>query len=765
MWVSEFVETLKTELESTFKEEISVYFDINPHDGLLETHDVDESLKDKLKCLVFIPIISRTYCDPKSFAWEHEFKAFVEQASGNQPGLKVKLPGGNIGNRVLPVRIHELDNEDLKLIESILGGYLRGVEFIYKSPGVNRPLRSKEDSPNDNLNNTFYRDQINKVANAIGEIISGIKAPAASETEDKKSKTEKANSPGKRLNRKLKKRHVLLPLFIVIAILGILIFSGGSSLPFAKRDWLLITDFENYTEDPVFDNSLYTAFTLSTSQSRYINVYPRSRMLETLSRMEIPDQLFVNEKTGLEIAQREAINIIIVPSISKVGNKYAITAKIVETASGDPLKSEIVYAENQDDILPKLDKLSKTLRRDFGESLYRISTQDNPLVKVTTSSLEALKLYSLGIDENILMNFEKAKDYYSQALQIDTGFIAAKASLGNLLFDRFDQAKGKELLAEAVKSVDKLTDQERLGILAFYSVNVEDDLSKGIEYAKMLADLYPDIATTHNNLGYYYSNAGLNEEAVKEYKLAIGLNPHLAITYSGLIWTYLTKIGEIDSALVWAKKMIYDYPDNAWSYNYMGSVCFCLDSLSSAEKNYKKARELDPELIFNLYRLVHTYRVRGNYEEALKVLENVLEIDKNELVANIEIGRIYLAMGNKEKAQKYFTNFKRLATDVWIKKWPDHPATYSSLACVYALLGDIDTSNQMLNRAIALDSTLYINYANVLCLQDRLPDALDQIEKALENGYRDLTWLKMDPDLSVLHDNNRFKNLLNKYFN
>jgi hypothetical protein len=76
-WVTEFVENLKGELESTFKETISLYFDINPHDGLLETHDVDASLKDKLKCLVFIPIISRTYCDPKSFAWEHEFKAVV----------------------------------------------------------------------------------------------------------------------------------------------------------------------------------------------------------------------------------------------------------------------------------------------------------------------------------------------------------------------------------------------------------------------------------------------------------------------------------------------------------------------------------------------------------------------------------------------------------------------------------------------------------------------------------------------------------------
>jgi hypothetical protein len=114
-WVSEFVDSLTTELESTFKEEISVYYDINPHDGLQETHDVDASLKEKLKCLVFIPIISRTYYDPKSFAWKHEFKAFVEQASQDQFGLKVKLPNGNVAIRVLPVKIHDLEKEDLDI--------------------------------------------------------------------------------------------------------------------------------------------------------------------------------------------------------------------------------------------------------------------------------------------------------------------------------------------------------------------------------------------------------------------------------------------------------------------------------------------------------------------------------------------------------------------------------------------------------------------------------------------------------------------------
>ena len=182
-WVTEFVNNLKRELEATFKEEISVYFDINPHDGLLETHDVDESLKEKLNCLVFIPIISRTYCDPKSFAWEHEFKAFIKQASLDQFGLKIKLPGGNVASRVLPVRIYDLDISDIKLCESVLGGTIRSIDFVYTEPGVNRPL-TPEDDPEKNLESTKYRNQINKTANAIKEIISGLKTEHVSIASD-----------------------------------------------------------------------------------------------------------------------------------------------------------------------------------------------------------------------------------------------------------------------------------------------------------------------------------------------------------------------------------------------------------------------------------------------------------------------------------------------------------------------------------------------------------------------------------------------------
>lgn len=96
-WVTEFVTNLKKELEATFKEDISIYFDENPHDGLLETHNVDKSLEGKLKCLIFIPIISQTYCDPKSFAWQNEFCAYNNLANEDQFGRDIKLRNGNVG--------------------------------------------------------------------------------------------------------------------------------------------------------------------------------------------------------------------------------------------------------------------------------------------------------------------------------------------------------------------------------------------------------------------------------------------------------------------------------------------------------------------------------------------------------------------------------------------------------------------------------------------------------------------------------------------
>ena len=316
-WVTEFVENLKKELEATFKEDISVYFDINPHDGLLEAHDVDESLKEKLKCLIFIPIISRTYCDPKSFAWDHEFKAFVELASNDQFGLKIRLPNGNSASRVLPVRIHDLDADDKKLVENLLGRFLRGIDFIYKEPGVNRPLRFNEENPHDNLNHNIYRNQINKVALNVKDIILGMKASIS--IHDKiNGKKEMATEPDERQKLKIKellrenregkhknlkerrlpwpgRKRILFPgmiLIIGLLVTGILLINRHYIIKWAKGK--AMTEIEQLVDR----KDVTSAFRLVQKARKYISEDPDFRELS--SRVEF-DLTVLTDPPGADI--------------------------------------------------------------------------------------------------------------------------------------------------------------------------------------------------------------------------------------------------------------------------------------------------------------------------------------------------------------------------------------------------------------------------------------------------------------------------------
>ena len=241
-WVTEFVKALQEELAATIKEPISIYFDANPHDGLLETHDVDDSLKEKLKCLIFIPIISQTYCDPKSFAWRNEFLVFLKIAAEDAIGLKVRLPVGNTSSRVLPVRIHELDPQDKKIVEAELGP-LRAIDFTYQSAGVNRPLRPKDDESSKG-SSTVYRDQINKTANAIKDIIAGIQGresvtAAANEATKKSVPTSTFSEPPKRRKWKFKfpgTRTMLVFSVLLIVLLAAALFYTNTNKSSREKD-------------------------------------------------------------------------------------------------------------------------------------------------------------------------------------------------------------------------------------------------------------------------------------------------------------------------------------------------------------------------------------------------------------------------------------------------------------------------------------------------------------------------------------------------
>jgi tetratricopeptide (TPR) repeat protein len=554
------------------------------------------------------------------------------------------------------------------------------------------------------------------------------------------------------------------PVAITIAIAIIIFITySGTTIPFTERDWIVISDFENLTDETIFDHSLNTAFALSINQSRYLNVLTRKRIIETLKRMEKGNVTNIDEETGTEIAMREGVEIIIVPTISKVGTQYILTSKIVDVKTANILKSEVLYAQDEDEIIEKLDKLSNKIRRSLGESLIMISNQSKPLKKVTTSSLQALKQYSLGIESHLLLDFEKARIHYENAIGLDSNFTAAKASLGNIHFEKFDRNEGRKWLDEAIISVDNLTDREKFGILAFYAVNVENDLEKGIEYTKTRIALYPDDPAAHHNLGWYFQNQGHYDMALDEYKKALLIDPHMILTNSGIIRIYMENYGQIDSALVWSNRMIDYSPDNPWGYFYLGSSYIGLNEFEQAEAAYLKAADLNPGLLINQYRLAHDYRLQGKYDQAIEVLETILQKNSQESSAHYDLGINYNLLGKSETARDHFLEYQK-TTKKWLDDYSNDPKSYIYNGIILTRLGEKDAGWEIGKRAMELDSTIYFEYTKLLAVHDRKSEALDYLEKGLKNGYRDLVWIKIDPDLQVLHEEKRFKDIINSYF-
>ena len=134
-----------------------------------------------------------------------------------------------------------------------------------------------------------------------------------------------SDSPYSAASGKSEKRAGRIYGFSSFAIIGVValffLFYSGKSVPFKEREWVVLADFENHTEEMIFDKSLNTAFEISIDQSRHINVISRRRMQETLKRMGREGSEFIDEELCREIAQRDGAGVYIVPEISKVGDK------------------------------------------------------------------------------------------------------------------------------------------------------------------------------------------------------------------------------------------------------------------------------------------------------------------------------------------------------------------------------------------------------------------------------------------------------------
>jgi TolB-like protein len=521
-WVSDFVQNLEKELKGTLKEPISVYFDTNPHDGLLETHNVDKSLEGKLKCLIFIPIISQTYCDSKSFAWQHELVAFNKLAKEDQFGRDIRLTSGNVTSRILPVKIHDLDPEDKTLLENELGGVLRGIEFVFKSSGVNRPLKPS-DNPDKNLNKTYYPDQINKVANAVKEIITAIKKHNQQDGEVPKEVVNSKPESHKKLNPKIIVASVIVLALIILGYFFVPKLTK-SSKPAEKS--IAVLPFKN--DSPDKEN----AYTIDGIMDEIItNLQKISEFSRVLPRTSV-EQFRVEPIPSIpEIAKKLNVNYIVEGSGKKYGNKFFLQVNLIAARNEKQLwgKSYEQEIHETSDMINIESEIAQSIASELKATITPDEIQR--IEKIPTNNLTAYDFYQRGQEEFVKYSssgdkkaLERAKEKFKIALEYDSTFARAYVGLSWVYLSR-----------NYIKE--------------YFSPNFMDSVlilsNNALSYDDHLAEAYLARAN-------YYVVNNKTEQAIEEFDKALKYNPNYGEAYHQeaiKVYEYDTKYADYVKAI------------------------------------------------------------------------------------------------------------------------------------------------------------------------------------------------------------------------
>ena len=532
-----------------------------------------------------------------------------------------------------------------------------------------------------------------------------------------------------------------------------------------KFDKIVVADFENQTGDAVFERSLGTALATSLDQSSVANVYSRGRMKETLVRMEKADIEHIDETVALEIAEREGIKAVIVPTIAEIGGSYRLSARIRAVSSGEDIKTEVARAQSKEKVLDAVDALAASVRRDLGESIQKIS-ESKPLAAATTSSLEALKQYSLGVEKRNAGQVQEAKTMYEDALRIDPGFTMAMAQLGNLHVilatngvPQFDAEVGRHLLSQAVQHVSSLTDKEKYVVLAYHAQWVDRDMEKAAGYYKALLAIYPENVGAYASLSWDYGLMGRYEESIAAAKEAIRIDPHYLPGYLNLAAVQLYQVGDARAALETCARGLQ--VDSHWAFgdDCVGWAQLGKGEWAQAEASFERAITLNPHSTLYRYRLSHALRLQGHYQQAIQALEPILKIDPSDAYPWYGMGVIYEGMGDPKNARENFERYRREMETRW-KKNPKDANTAFSLADSLSRLGQAESAMSWARKGIALDPNKRYEYAGVLSLNHQKRQAIEELQMAIQNGYRWYIFIKIDPDLQSLHGEPEFEKLL-----
>ena len=537
---------------------------------------------------------------------------------------------------------------------------------------------------------------------------------------------------------------------ILAAVITLLLALSGASWWYARRlvpagqhepVSVLISDFNNTTQDAAFDGSLEQALSTAMEGASFINSYPRADAVKLARATRVGDRL--DAKVARLIAIREGVNVVLEGQIAKEGSGYRINVTAVDSSANSaetkPLASESVVARDKEHVLGAVGTVASKLRSVLGDTTPE-SARQGAAETATTTSLEALQAYTQAVELKRMNRNDEAMVAYDKAITLDPEFGRAYAGKGDIYMILKDEGKAKAAFDEALKHVNRMSEREKYRTFGNYYLNIARNNEKAIETFESFVKQYPADDGGHGNLGLAYLYTGNLPGAIAQVKQALRIYPKNALQRYNYAM-YSLYAGDYDTAASEGSRLLEETPGFTYAYLPVAWSAVARGDFGTAADTYAKLEATGPAGAMRaLLGRVDLEMAHGRFRPALALLQPGIAAAEKEDDAfflsreQVAAAEAYQALGDKKRAAEFA--LKAAAPG-------GHESVLVPAARVLVAVGRVEDAKPI---AVALEKMLQtqtIAYSRLISAEIALQQGkfLDAIETFNDSIKRRDTWL------------------------
>jgi len=472
-----------------------------------------------------------------------------------------------------------------------------------------------------------------------------------------------------------------------------------------EKDTVVLADFANSTGDAVFDGTLKTALDVALNQSPFINVLSDNSVAATLQLMTRPANTRLTPAVARELCQRAGSKAYIAGSIDRLGSEYVIGLKAINCSAGDTLAVEQKTASGKEKVLEAVGKAASQLRGQLGESLATVQKYDISLQQATTSSLEALKAYSMA--ERVLSTNDAlaALPYDQRAIELDPNFAMGYKAVGEDYWSEGEVGRGNDYFTKAYQLRDHASEREKLKIVARYYNNVTGDLDKATQAYREERTSYPQDHDADHGLALDDGERGLYDKAIEIQSSLCRSAPDEMSGCINLV-NPLVASQRFDEAQRAIRETL-SRADDAILHNALYGLAFLASDTATMAAQQRWFAGQPAYENYGLALGADTAAYAGRVSEAREL--NKKAVDSAIKQDNRENGAIYLANAALQQAAYGSMQEARQSAAAALKLAPASPGATAEAALALAMAGDATRAESLaqdLNRRYPLDTQM-----------------------------------------------------------